>query len=196
MDGATRWRHLRLNPSPLRSPLARLLLLPLLTPLLLAVAVGVLNPGPRLSLRLLTWRSPELPLGGWIGGAALGGALLSGGASTLALRQGQRRVRRQVRRPVPREGPSVESPWGRSDGAAPSRAPAGDREPAAPPVAGPSRQPGEPLPTVTVPFRVIRRGGHPEAASEPVGEPGHRDPVGVESRPVSDDWLTQDSDDW
>lgn len=152
----------------------------------------MLNPGPRLSLRFMTWRSPELPLGGWIGGAALGGALLSGGAATLALRQGQRPIRRQVRRPAAREAAPVEPRWPGAGAATPSPPPVEEREPPDQPMAGPPRQPGEPLPTVTVPFRVIRRGARHGAMSEPV----QADSPGGEARPVSDDWLGQDSDDW
>ena len=55
----------------------RLLLLPLLSPLLVALLLAALNPRPALSMRLLIWRSPELPIGLWLGAGAGGGALLN-----------------------------------------------------------------------------------------------------------------------
>jgi hypothetical protein len=68
--------------------LRRLLLLPLLAPLLALLILAALNPRPATSLRLLTWRSPSLSLGLWIALAGAGGAALSAGATGLALRQG------------------------------------------------------------------------------------------------------------
>ena len=64
--------------------LQRLLLLPLLAPLLLVLLVGALNPRPSLSLRLLIWTSPALPIGVWIALAGGGGAGLSAAAAALA----------------------------------------------------------------------------------------------------------------
>ncbi|MEA5412824.1 hypothetical protein VB737_13710, partial [Synechococcus sp. BA-120 BA3] len=68
--------------------LHRLLLLPLLSPLLVTLLVAALNPSPSLALRLLTWQTPSLPIGLWMAVAAGGGAALSAGATALALRQG------------------------------------------------------------------------------------------------------------
>ncbi|MFM7454680.1 MAG: hypothetical protein ACKO1V_12070, partial [Cyanobium sp.] len=82
------------------SLLQRLLLLPLLSPLLAVLLVGALNPRPWVALRLLTWTSPAWPLGAWIGGAAAAGAALSATAAGLALQTGTAVLgeRRQVRR--------------------------------------------------------------------------------------------------
>ncbi len=177
----------------------RLLLLPLIAPLAAALIVAVANPRPATSLRLLTWRSPSLPLGAWIAAAAAAGALLSGSATALALRSAGPGVRRQVRRERGRSEPA-------SSGWRPPP-PAGDwgepRRPDRPPEpAPPERAPGEPPPTMSVPFRVIRRpaattataastasharGGPRYAADEP------RHPVSGE-----DDWDQPDSsEDW
>ncbi|MFM7267523.1 MAG: LapA family protein [Cyanobium sp.] len=146
--------------------LRRLLLLPLLAPLMAALLVGGLNPNPRLALRLLTWTSPSLPLGAWIAGMAAGGAVLSSGATALALRGTGDSLRRRVRReeaddrqdweraaeapPRRREPPAS---WARSEDQ-PSGRPADWRTVAS---AGPGREPGQPTPTLSVPFRVIRR---------------------------------------
>jgi hypothetical protein len=127
--------------------LHRLLLLPLLSPLLVTLLVAALNPSPPLALRLLTWQTPSLPIGLWMAAAAGGGAVLSAGATALALRQGGRPpLRRTVRRPDRLEDDTWAAPWaGRSEGRA-SAAPSAAPSPAA---AGPSRAPGEPAPTVS-----------------------------------------------
>lgn len=159
--------------------LQRLLLLPLLTPLLLVLLVGALNPRPNLTLRLLVWSSPALPIGAWIALAAGGGAGLSAAAAALALQTGPVALRRQVRRD-PRD--PMES-WQEE----PPRA-------AAPPpprqAAGPPRPPGDPAPTVAVPFRVIRKG-----RSAPAPEPAaSRAPA--QATAVGDGWDNPGDDDW
>jgi len=161
--------------------LRRLLLLPLLAPLLAVFLVGAINPRPWVGLRLLIWRSPEWTIGSWLALAAGGGAALSATATALALQAGGTSTRSQLHRPIP-EGRSRRAwPWGRSEGEAdgpaqawvdgPGQEPASawgrdSREgPTAPwpgqASAGPSRHPTEPPPTLSVPFRVIRRGTAP-----------------------------------
>ena len=163
--------------------LRRLLLLPLLAPLLAVFLVGAINPRPWVGLRLLIWRSPEWTIGSWLALAAGGGAALSATATALALQAGGTSTRRQLHRPIP-EGRSRRAwPWGRgeseADGPAeawvdgPGQEPASawgrdSREgPTAPwpgqAWAGPSRHPADPQPTLSVPFRVIRRGTAPAA---------------------------------
>jgi hypothetical protein len=85
------------------SLLQRLLLLPLLSPLLAVLLLGALNPRPWVALRLLTWISPAWPLGAWISAAAAAGAGLSAAATSLALQGGAQAVseRRRVRRRSP-----------------------------------------------------------------------------------------------
>jgi len=139
----------------------------MLAPLLAVLLVGGLNPNPRLALRLLTWTSPSLPLGAWIVGMAAGGAALSAGATALALRGSGEILRRRVQRQDPEAWQAWESaaqapprrrqeppPWARrgNEDSAPAAAAWG-----AATAAGPSREPGQPAPTVSVPFRVIRR---------------------------------------
>jgi hypothetical protein len=161
--------------------LRRLLLLPLLAPLLAVLLVGAINPRPLVGLRLLIWRSPEWTIGSWIALAAGGGAALSATATALALQAGGASNQRQLRRPIPEgrsrrvwprgrgenlaDGPT--EAWGDGPGEGP--APAWGRDsgegPGAPwpgqASAGPSRHPAEPPPTLSVPFRVIRRGTAP-----------------------------------
>jgi len=161
--------------------LRRLLLLPLLAPLLAVLLVGAINPRPWVGLRLLIWRSPEWTIGSWIALAAGGGAALSATATALALQAGGASNQRQLRRPIPdgrsrrvwprgrgenpADGPT--EAWGDGPGEGP--APAWGRDsgegPGAPwpgqASAGPSRHPAEPPPTLSVPFRVIRRGTAP-----------------------------------
>jgi uncharacterized integral membrane protein len=128
--------------------LHRLLLLPLITPLLAVLLLAAVNPRPAVSLRLLTWRSPSLPLGVWIGAAAAGGAGLSAAAAALALRESSPGLRRRVRRRETVGRFEQPEPWPEE-----RRQQRAER----PPTVVPSRAPGEPAPTVAVPFRVIRR---------------------------------------
>ena len=51
--------------------LQRILLLPLLSPLLAVLLVSAINPRPGVSVRLLTWSSPAWPLGGWLAGMTI-----------------------------------------------------------------------------------------------------------------------------
>ena len=139
----------------------RFLVIPLLAPWALVLLVAVLNPRPQLSLRLLVWRSPALPIGTWLALVSSAGAVVSLSATALALQgrdasprggwspMGRFTVNRRVQRP----GDDWEEP-------------VASARPPAPPAtsAGPARAPGEPPPTVSVPFRVIRRG-----SAEPVG---------------------------
>jgi hypothetical protein len=195
----------------------QLLVLPLLSPVLAVLVVAALNPGPRVSFRLLTWDTPRAPLALWLASAALGGAALSGGAAGLALRSGPagRGMRRTTYTPSQdwQEGlgePPGREPWRtgvdgpgsagrRRRSPVSAEAPWGDANTDAWPSPdggiAPARAPGEPAPTLVVPFRVLRRPGasnpgvaeaaprawtarRPEAAAarEPV-------PVGI-----GDDW--------
>ncbi len=183
--------------------LRRLLLLPLLAPLLAVLLVGALNLRPWVSLRLLTWSSAPLPLGAWLALAGAGGAALSAGATSLALGQGATPLRRQVGRRIGVESPE---PWEQEELFEPPQRQRSRRE--APQAewgsAGGTRAPGEPAPTVSGPFRVIRRG---EAAASPAPAPataasGWRqasprapEPVS-EPVPAGEDWGTLASDDW
>ena len=161
--------------------LTRLLLLPLLSPLLAVLLIAAVNPRPWVALRLLTWTSPAWPLGGWLATGLAVGAGMSAAGTALAL-QGQPasvRPRRQVRRgatdresdPAPRQSPRS--------------------APGAGPWAGPSRSASDPPPTVSVPFRVIRR---PKAASAAAAA---TTPAGPStSAPQDDGWDSPDQDDW
>jgi hypothetical protein len=145
--------------------LRQLLLLPLLAPLMAVFVVGALNPKPQVSLRLLTYTTPPLPIGVWMMLAAAGGGLLSAGGTGLALRSGPGNpLQRQVRRPL-----DAEANWAEASTASapPPRPATQEREwpKAAAAATGPSRSPAEPPPTVEVPFRVIRRASSPAAAT-------------------------------
>ncbi|MEB3243601.1 MAG: hypothetical protein VKO44_08190 [Cyanobacteriota bacterium] len=181
----------------------QLWVLPLLSPLLAALLVGSLNPSPRLSFRVLTWVTPAAPLGLWLGGAALGGAALSGAGTALALRQGQRAAlagrRRVTRRPArtwtPTDLPEQDGwdslgvePGGERRATEPRR----DWEARAAMSSIPARSPGEPAPTVDVPFRILQR---PVSAAAAVDR---REPVPV-AAPArgSDGWgEATGADDW
>lgn len=188
--------------------MSRLLLLPLLAPLLAVLITAGLNPRPSVALRLLTWQSQALPLGAWLAAAALTGAALSGGATALALREAADPMRRRLpRRPSQEESwPDDGQAWPEGDnrwrqqsraGSQPqapeaaqstSRSPAGTWSEAA--RAGPTRQPGEPAPTVAVPYRVLHRRQPAEPAATPAAARG------VEPVPVADDWGMANLEEW
>ncbi len=194
--------------------LRRLLLLPLLSPLLAATVLGALNPTPVLSLRLLTWSSPALPLGAWITAAALGGAVLSGAGASLALRPPATALRRRVR--LERSAPGWEAtPSQKWEHRRPSQGPSRSAQGAGPDpseiygrgsrasefaaATAPTPAPGDPLPTMTVPFRVIRRadGVRPHATPVEVRGPWSR-PQGAtpQAGAQQDDWDSPADDDW
>jgi len=210
----------------------RLLVLPLLSPLLAVMLVGALNPSPQLSFRVLTWVSPRAPLGLWLGGAALAGAALSGAGTALALRQGQesaptpgrRRVRTSSSRPWAQGGAPEEGGW-ETFGDRPTppwqeelpqepRGARGSREQSgageerggrswreAPVAVAPPRSPGDPAPTMDVPFRILHRPApsqREQAPSTPLERQAGSSKA-PEPKPVSvkDDWGNEAAgDDW
>ena len=173
--------------------LQRLLLLPLLAPLLVVGLVGAINPRPLVALRLLTWTSPTLSIGLWMGIAAGGGAAISAAATGLALRlgpgaqglptgrQANRQAQRQTGRPTNQATEPHDEIW--PEAVSPAKGPS-----RSPFQAGPSRAPGEPAPTVAVPFRVIRKA---QTASAP---PPHAPEA--KATAVGDGWDQAASDDW
>ncbi len=196
----------------------------MLSPLVVALLLAALNPRPALSLRLLIWRSPELPIGLWLGAGAGGGALLSASATALALRQGRANQRRRGRGERQDTAADARSePWSESwqeQAVPPPRAswfhrPAQDRSPEAaeaPPhadarrssagSAGPERAPGEPAPTVSVPFRVLHRPSTRPVEAQP-GSQAHAEAAAPfvaraerEMVVVDDDWAQNEGDDW
>ncbi len=181
-----------------------------MAPLLAVLLLAALNPRPPVSLRLLTSRSPALPLGVWLAAGGAGGALLSGLATALALREGRRQPRGRYS-PAARE---EREPWfsptwpvGRAQAAEEPEGPDGpgierDRWPQTP---GPERGPGEPPPTVSVPFRVLRRpqrasspdAGRPVATAAPAPATGTRAETAVATeRQEADDWTSEAEEDW
>jgi len=185
------------TPSTL-STLRRLLLLPLLAPLLALLLLAAFNPQPRLSLRLLTLRSPALPLGVWLAAGGAAGAALSALATALALQQGRQaaRLREPGARPRERQEPWSVPGWG-GWSAERRSAPAPDATADVAVSAGPPRAPGEPPPTVSVPFRVIRRPARPPGATQATAAQASA-PKAATSAAVAgggDDWDS-DEEDW
>ncbi len=171
--------------------LRRLLLLPLLSPLLAVLLLAAANPSPPLSLRLLTWRSPALPLGGWLAIGAAGGVALGAGASGLAGgggRSGGAAGRRGAWQERRRVDTRENEPW---DGEEPQRVASPRWERAA--SAGPSRPVDAPPPTMSVPFRVVRQARPASTAARPASTE-----AGAEvAEMVSDDgWGSASADEW
>ena len=175
------------------SLLQRLLLLPLLSPLLALLLLAAVNPRPWVALRLLTWTSPAWPLGAWIGAAAAAGAGLSAAATGLSLQgAAQTLERRQVRR---RPADDMSAPPRQRQSAETSESPAWGGWSG---WAGPTRAAAEPAPTVSVPFRVIRK-GRPQASAGVATSASAASPGTTSQTPggsSADDWTTPASDDW
>ena len=168
--------------------LQQLLLIPLLAPLLAVLLLGAINPRPQMALRVLVWTSPALPLGAWIAAAAAAGAGLSAAATTLALRQ----ATAADQPPAPfRRGPAPADPTN------PTAAPR-PRTPAAAGGSGvgPSRSPGEPAPTVEVPYRVIRRPAAEATATQTVQTAKTTPPAAAVAQPVGDGWDQPLNNSW
>jgi len=173
----------------------RLLLLPVLLPLLTALELGRLNPRPPTRLRLLIWQTPAWPLGAWLAFAAGAGGLLSSGGVLLVGTPSSPRFRRRIHRSL---GPQ-EEPWPTAADAEPRRPSSNRAEPGGRAETatqdhgsswqGPARAPGQPPPTVAVPFRVIRR-AHPHAAEERGPRPQPPTEMG------GDDWGEEHAEDW
>ena len=185
--------------------LQRLFLFPLLAPLLVVVLVGAINPRPLVALRLLTWTTPTLSIGLWLSIAAGGGAAISAAATGLALRLGPgarvqplgRQSSRQTGRPTNQTGGSDDEIWpegespaqGRSKPQSTGQSTGRSNGPSRSPFqAGPSRAPGEPAPTVAVPYRVIRK------AQTPSSPPAHS--PAAKATAVGDGWDQAPSVDW
>jgi hypothetical protein len=180
----------------------------LLAPLLAVLLLAALNPGPLVTVRLLTSRSPAVPLGVWLAGGGAGGALISGLATALALREGRRRstvvssaANQEAWEPwVAAGSPTSRNPAEAGEASGPRRPAA---EPESWPAPGPERAPGEPPPTVSVPFRVLRR---PQSGTGPVsgwsGRAAEQSmPSGtaastVAAAPGPDDWDSVGEEDW
>ncbi|MEB3361205.1 MAG: hypothetical protein VKI42_03660 [Synechococcaceae cyanobacterium] len=200
------------------TPARRLLLLPLLAPLLAVLVLAALNPAPRLSLRLLVWRSASLPLGVWLALASSGGALVSAAAVGVSLGQGGRWAWSERRRPdraAVRSGggparwrDADREPWQDASPPAPAPRPAPWSEPSGF-SGGPSRSVGEPAPTVAVPFRVIQRPAQPvgfgsqgtaqagRSWAAAVEAPARRSPVSAApAAAAGEDWGAPPQDDW
>jgi len=176
-----------------------LLLLPLLLPLGAALLVGLLNLSTPARLRLLLWTSPSLSLGSWLILGAGSGALVGSAASLLAVGAAGAAARRQPAdwpsEPQARSRPQRDAVAGpQPEAQAPTPAPA-QAKPANPfsSIPWPARDPQEPAPTVSVPFRVVQRPQPPAAASTaatPAPAPA--------SAPASagGDWDETPNEDW
>lgn len=167
---------------------------------------AALNPRPSLALRLLTWTSPALPIGAWIAAMAAGGAALSAGATALALRDAgtsPESLRRRVHRdgePERREGEGGRSRRGWRQDPVERSQPEWEESFAGDPFrAGPSRQPGQPPPTVAVPFRVIRSPSAPASArqSQATRSRERASATVPQEQPAwNDDWGSDQLDAW
>lgn len=166
--------------------------------------LAALNPRPSVSLRLLTSRSPALPLGVWLAAGGGAGALLSGLATVLALREGGRRWRPAPDRIRQPSEPTWFRPTWPAEDSDSEPEPDASRQAETDDwlQAGPPRGPGEPPPTVSVPFRVLRRPrrGAPAAsdakAATTTASPARSGAAGPGEQPAGDGWDSTEEEDW
>ena len=176
--------------------LQKLLLLPCLSPLLVALFVATLNGSQPTSMRFLTWRSGKLPVGAWIALASSGAALLSGLAA-LSASAGNQPLRRQVHRPMGWDR-SNRDEWDPAHEQAPFTPHRQANEPAkTTATAWPERDIRDPAPTVAVPFRVIQRGRQSgERQSAPSATAEDNNSRAEAQAMTADDWDQPLSEDW
>ena len=149
--------------------LQKLLLLPCLSPLAVALVVAGLNLRQPTALRLLTWRSGNLPMGAWIALAAAGSALFTAGASLTAGATATP-LRRQVHRPIGWER-EAEPTWRPGSDDWPRDADPSEATPSTnPSMVWPERDVRDPAPTVSVPFKVVKRGAGPFSTASARGD--------------------------
>ena len=176
--------------------LQKFLLVPCLSPVVVAVLVASLNGNQPTSLRFLTWRSSTLPIGAWIALASTGAALFSGLAS-LSASAGNQPLRRQVHRPMgwDRSNQNEWNPEPERSPFTPHRQTAEPERTAA--TAWPERDIRDPAPTVAVPFRVIQRGRQSgERQSAPTATAEDNISSGEAQAITADDWDQPLSEDW
>lgn len=148
--------------------LQKLLLVPCLSPLAVALVVAGFNLRQPTALRLLTWRSGSLPMGAWIALAAAGSALFTAGAS-LTAGTTDTPLRRQVHRPIGWDS-DAEPSWRPDSEEWPRGANQSQATPSTnPSMVWPERDVRDPAPTVSVPFKVVKRGAGPSTATPSSG---------------------------
>ena len=160
------------------SRLQRLLLVPCLAPIVLVVVISAVQQRRSLSLNVLIWTTPALPLGAWTAMATVTGAGVST-VGALLLRPGTKPLRRTQRQRVAAVDPPEprmqdERAW----------------DPSPSPVM-PERDIRDPAPTVSVAYRVVQRPTTVESRKSeptPVSTPGSTD--------ASDQWGEDPDQDW
>ena len=155
-----------------------LLYIPVLSPLLVVTVIAAINWHQPIRLRLFTWTGPNLPVGAWLMLAGGSGMILGFAGTILVFRQPWRRWVL----PKPQFCIDNSTPLGvnlagmQVDGAesAMSECDFGGR-----------------FPTITVPFRILRRG-----SSHPVSSNSARTNSDDSGSAASEDWGYQSDDDW
>ena len=158
--------------------LQRLLLVPCLAPIVLVVVISAVQQRRPLSLNVLIWTTPALPLGAWTAMATVAGAGIST-VGALLLRPGTKPLRRTQRQRVAAVDPPEprmhdERAW----------------DPSPSPVM-PERDIRDPAPTVSVAYRVVQR---PTTAETRKPEPSPVSTTG--STDAADQWGEDPDQDW
>ena len=156
--------------------LRQLLLIPCMAPVLAVLILSVLNPGRSISIRILIWKSPAMPLGVWTAAGVSAGASI-GAATALLLVPSGTTLRRKLRQPV-HPAPGVDLPR---------------QKPPDPNLL--ERDVRDPAPTVAVPFRIVQQpsAGTARHSSHSSPQPPRQ---ARQQGTASDDWETEIDQDW
>lgn len=160
------------------SRLQRLLLVPCLAPIVLVVVISAVQQRRLLSLNVLIWTTPALPLGAWTAMATVAGAGVSA-VGALLLRPGTMPLRRTQRQRVAAVDPSEPRMQDERAWEAP------------PSPVMPERDIRDPAPTVSVAYRVVQRPTTVETRKPeptPVSTPGPTD--------AADEWGEDPDQNW
>ena len=156
--------------------LRQLLLIPCMAPVVAVLILSVLNPGRAISVQILIWKSPVLPLGVWTAAGVSAGASI-GAATALLLVPSGSSLRRKLRQPVHAD-PGVDVP--RQKQPDPNLL---------------ERDVRDPAPTVAVPFRIVQQpsAGNARHSSKSAAKPSQQT---REQGTSTDDWGTEIDQDW
>ena len=159
-----------------------LLYISALLPVLVVMLVAVANWQQPVKLRLLTWTGPTLPIGAWLTLAGSSGMILGLAKGILAFQQPYPYlIRRWVQREPRFCAEDLMTPANSSS----------TRESTVE-LTVPKNDLGNPFPTVTVPFRIIRHGSSRQTVQPRSVRTNNKD----FSASTGEDWGNQSAEDW
>lgn len=130
----------------------RLFVLPFITPLIIIIVIGAMNSGKQVSLKLLIWTTPKVSLGSLMAIGAGGSAILTSIAGLTVTTENTKLNRKVILNPFERK--DVDNVQSDGNETITNRSNPNDSKPYNPP----ERSIKDPSPTVSVPFKVLKKG--------------------------------------